>query len=856
MLRLEHIVKTYQTGEFRQDALKDVSIAFRPNEFVAILGQSGSGKTTMLNLIGGLDRYTSGDIHIKGVSTKKYTDRDWDAYRNRSIGFVFQSYNLIPHQSVLSNVELALTLAGVNRTERQERAKKALEQVGLIDHMHKRPNQLSGGQMQRVAIARALVNNPEILLADEPTGAIDSETSLQIMNLLQEIARDRLVIMVTHNPELAHAYANRIVKLHDGEIISDSNPYQSTTTPDVSAKKSRVGMGFLTALSLSFNNLKTKRGRTILTAFAGSIGIIGIALIMSLSSGMQDYIARMEEDTLSSYPITLQQQGIDFEPQEGGFPGSQTDSEEVIDPNTIYQGGQAAETLERRTIRRFVNDLKSFKEYLESNDSDHLDQYITSVHYSYPLKLRTYSQDDEGDWILLNPEPETNDNPMMQMRESSGLAPEVWTELIDNPELLATQFDVLAGKWPETAEEIVLVVDQNNRIRDLTLYDIGLKDPAELADIRKKVEADEEVETTEPVTYQLEDVLGKEYRLLIPGDTYDWDYVQGVWMDLGGPDAIKQAVADAISVKIVGIIRPLDDAAQASVNGTLAYTKELTNKIIERTDDSPVIQAQLDSPDASVLSGEEFIDTENLSDDELIETMPPGEKAQLDLMDEAAKQSFLLEYRARPRDNYDLTMERLGYIDRHAPSAINLYLKDFDSRGKVIDEIKAYNQERIDAGEDDKTIGYSDIIGLMTTSITDIIGIISYLLIGFVSISLVVSSIMIGIITYISVLERTKEIGILRSIGASKGDISRVFNAETTLIGLGAGLLGIGISLLLIIPINNLIERLSGAADIAFLPPQSAIILVAISMFLTILAGLIPARLAAKRDPVIALRSE
>ena len=856
MLRLDNIVKTYRTGEFTQDALKDVSIQFRKNEFVAILGPSGSGKTTMLNIIGGLDRYDSGDLVIEGTSTKKYRDPDWDAYRNRAIGFVFQSYNLIPHQTVLSNVELALTLAGISRAERRERAKTVLEKVGLIDHIHKRPNQLSGGQMQRVAIARALINNPTILLADEPTGAIDSETSIQIMDLLKEIALDRLVIMVTHNPVLAEKYATRIVKLQDGQVIDDTDPAIEADIAKEPMGKQRVGMSFLTAASLSFNNLKSKLGRTILTAFAGSIGIIGIALILSLSSGAQDYINRMQEDTLSSYPISLQSSGIDFEANQGEFP-RRMDEDEMAeeDDEVIYQAGEAATTLRQRHLNRYQNNLASFKRYLESPDSQAITELTTAIQYGYNLNMSVFAEDPDEGWIELGQsQSSSTGSPFDEVRRSSGMMSNTWTELIENPDRLAQQFDLLAGTWPQSYDEVILVVDQDNQIRDLTLYDIGLKDPKQLADIRQKIEDGEEIESSDPERFTFSDVLGKEYRLLQPIDFYVES--DDKWIETRDETSTGDILQDAVEVTIVGIIRPIDDAAQASINGTIAYPKSLTDHMMARLNRSEIIQDQIERPDINVLTGLSFVDLTELSDEELLEIMTDEEKMQLEMMPEPEKAAFITRYRAERADTYDTVMQQLGFASPDEPSSINLYLSDFDSRELVIDLIDQYNEEKNQQELTEEVIAYSDVVGLMTTSITDMIGIISYLLIGFVSISLVVSSIMIGIITYISVLERTKEIGILRSIGASKGDISRVFNAETALIGLASGVLGIVISVLLTFPINNLIERLSGAEDIAFLPPQAAVGLIAISLILTILAGLIPARMAAKKDPVIALRTE
>ncbi|HHT20652.1 MAG TPA: ABC transporter ATP-binding protein/permease [Tissierellia bacterium] len=854
MLRLDHIVKTYTTGEFTQDALKDVSIAFRDNEFVAILGPSGSGKTTLLNLIGGLDRYTSGNLIIDGISTKQYRDRDWDAYRNRAIGFVFQSYNLIPHQSVLANVELALTLAGISRSERRERAKTVLDKVGLIDHIHKRPNQLSGGQMQRVAIARALINDPTILLADEPTGAIDSQTSVQIMDLLKEIARDRLVIMVTHNPVLAEEYATRIVTLHDGEITSDTHPYEVEELTAKPLTKQRVGMSFLTALSLSFTNLKSKLGRTILTAFAGSIGIIGIALILSLSSGAQDYIDRMQADTLSSYPISLAASGIDFEANQGEFPTRGDEPDQPVKTDRIYQAGDAATTLKHRTIHRFQNDLASFKQYLESPDASAITDLTTDIQYGYPLDMSVYTKDSAGDDVLLGETRESTGSPFDEMRLSSGMSPQTWTELIDNPTRLQEQYELLAGSWPTDHSEVMLVVSQDNTIRDITLYEIGLKDPSKLEELREQIDQDITIEAEEPQSFAYSEILGKQYRILQPFDYYI--ATEDGWSELRDESALSVDLDEAVLVEIVGIIRPVDDAAAAALNGTIAYPKALTDHLIDRLDDAPIVEAQRSKPSENVLTGLAYVDLTELTDDEVIETMSEAEQAQLSLLPDADRSAYLSRYRAERADTYDSVMERLGFVSAEEPSSISLYLSDFDSRQLVLDLIDQYNDEKTVQDRTEEVIGYTDVVGLMTTSITDIIDIISYLLIGFVSISLIVSSIMIGIITYISVLERTKEIGILRSIGASKGDISRVFNAETALIGLASGGLGIVISLLLTVPINRLIERLSGAQNIAFLPPGAAFLLVVISLGLTILAGLIPSRMAATKDPVIALRTE
>lgn len=862
MLQLKNIIKTYVTGDLKQDALKGVSISFRENEFVSVLGQSGSGKTTMLNLIGGLDRYSHGDLIINGVSTKKYKDADWDIYRNQSIGFVFQSYNLIPHQTVLSNVELALTLAGVSKKERRDRAVAVLEKVGLGSHIHKKPNQMSGGQMQRVAIARALINNPDILLADEPTGALDSETSIQIMELLKEIAKDKLVIMVTHNPELAEKYSTRIVELLDGKIVSDSNPCEKIDEKAAPAAKKKISMSFFTALSLSFNNLKTKKGRTILTSFAGSIGIIGIALILSLSSGMQAYIANVEEDALSSYPITIQSQSIDLlgtheqaiKAQEGG-------DEHGLDK--IYQKGAAADILKSRTFQIQNNDLGEFKAFLDSSEGKEITDYTNSIKYGYDLDLQIYKSDLENGITQVNPSPLLEDemasshSPAASVSKSMGFSNDIWTEMLENKDLLSSQYDILAGSWPSSYNEVVIIVDEKNEISDMTLYALGLKDEEELKEIQKKIDAGEEADASQykSASYTFDELLNLEFKLL-PNTSY-YEKSNGIWVDKRKDNAfLKKALADAESIKIVGILRPSEEAAAASITGTIGYTSDLTKYLSKQINDSQIVKEQMEASNINAFTGNEFVDAGDMSPEELIATLSNEQKTQLLSLPEEERSVYLDSYAKTLTATYESNLADMGVIDLDKPSSVNLYLKDFEARDGVIAAISDYNSRQAKAGHDAYIIEYNDMVGLMTSSITDIINMITYLLIGFVSISLVVSSIMIGIITYISVLERTKEIGILRSIGASKRDISRVFNAETIIVGLTAGLIGIGITLALTLPANAIIKSLSGVSNLAVLPVSGAIVLIAISVILTAIAGLIPSRLAAKKDPVIALRTE
>ena len=993
MLKLTNIRKTYTVGDLSVDALRGVSLEFRDNEFVSILGPSGCGKTTTLNIIGGLDRYTSGDLIINGRSTREYTDSDWDTYRNHSVGFVFQSYNLIPHQTILANVELALTLSGVSKAERHRRAKEALEQVGLTDHMHKRPNQLSGGQMQRVAIARALINNPDILLADEPTGALDSETSVQVMDLLREVAKDRLVIMVTHNPELAQAYSTRIIQLKDGEVIADSNPYESQEdAPALTGKEAKAGkktsMSFPTALSLSLNNLMTKKGRTFLTAFAGSIGIIGIALILSLSSGINTYITKVQQDTLTSYPITIEAESVDMTSMLTSLMGvsDEEDSGAPREEDRVYVSNVMYDMMDSMMNAETVtNNLKAFKEYLEEGGGGITD--LAQVYYGYDFKFDIYNKDPDGKVVksdvmsametamgsLYGGDYTDYFNSMGSMYESF----DVWQELLpgEDGQLVSSQVldqhELLYGHWPEEYNQVILFVDDNNQVSDLMLYALGLVSVDEMNETLAALQAGEEVEV-EDQSWSYEELCQTQFKLLLPYERYQYDANTNTYTDLSatqtGLEMLYNSNQTGITLQVVGVARSGSNGGMMS--GSLGYTNALTQYAIDHTADSQLVKDQLANPDTDVITNLPFRqegDTEptdqekaqaigeylltldaqsqaeayvdgmsqpsqqyvddtvdaqmanitrediekmisqeyaaqmgvdaatldeyiaGMSDEELFaqveeamaaqikEQYAAAAKEQLSALPAAQLSAMLaqaveqgpndqglsLEQFVYLYDNYmppthsDSTyqdnLDLMGYIDLESPSSISLYADTFKEKDKIADLITAYNQQ---VAEEDQ-ISYTDYVALLMSSITDIISGVSYLLIGFVSISLVVSSIMIGIITYISVLERTKEIGILRAVGASKKDVSRVFNAETLIVGLGAGVLGIVVTVLLNIPINAAIHAVTGLTELsAALPPVGGAILVAISAILTILAGLIPARLAAKKDPVEALRSE
>ena len=895
MLELNDIKKDYVSGSTTVSALKGINLRFRDCEFVSILGQSGCGKTTMLNIIGGLDKYTSGDLKINGVSTKNYKDRDWDFYRNNSIGFVFQSYNLIPHQTVLSNVELALTLSGVSKAERKKRAIEALEKVGLGEQIHKKPNQMSGGQMQRVAIARALVNNPDILLADEPTGALDTETSIQIMELLKEISKDRLIIMVTHNPELAKDYSTRIVRLLDGVITDDSDPYSledmeadirakeaakvkiSEKKIKKSGKKQKTSMSFFTALSLSFNNLMTKKTRTILTAFAGSIGIIGIAMILSISNGIQLYIDRVQRDTLSSYPITLQAEAIDISSMVSSMTGN-SDSEEHEDKSKIYSNDIMGDMINTMVKEVKSNNLSEFKKYIENGSSD-IKSYVSDIQYSYDVSLNIYMKDTSNGVEQLNPstmfdsiygEGATSTSSAMSSGMGMGMFSNssVWNQLLGNQQVLDEQYDVLAGHWPENFNEVVLVADKNNEVDDYTLYSLGLKDPEEVRTLFKKMMVGESYETEKDISYTFDEILDTEFKLVMPTDMYKYNDVTGTWDDYSKDDKyMTNVVNNGTDIKVCGIIRPNDDAVSTSLSSGIGYTAKLTEYIIEEVKNSEIAKAQLADTSVDVFTGVPFDNdrnTEITMDDvnAYMATLSPEESAQMQAMtsgmsDDQILQLFSASLKARTTDaTLDSNKSKLGITDLDTPSQIDIYATDFDSKEKVQNIIKDYNKLQQDDGKEENVINYTDYVGIMMSSVSTIINAISYVLIAFVAISLIVSSIMIGIITYISVLERTKEIGVLRSIGASKKDVSRIFNAETLIEGFVSGALGIVVTLLLCIPANALIKHLTDISNVAQLPIAGGVILIIISMFLTFIAGLIPAKLAAKKDPVVALRSE
>ncbi len=867
MLQLKNITKNYLSGDNEIQALKGIDIEFRENEFVSILGQSGCGKTTLLNIIGGLDRYTSGDLIINGKSTKEFKDKDWDTYRNYSVGFVFQSYNLIPHQTVLANVELALTISGVGKAERRKRAIEALQKVGLGDQINKKPNQMSGGQMQRVAIARALVNDPDILLADEPTGALDSKTSVQVMEILKEISKDRLIIMVTHNPELAEKYSSRIVKLLDGKIIDDSNPYKSSEEDVKKArnkkdKSGKASMKFTTAVRLSLNNLMTKKGRTFLTSFAGSIGIIGIALILSLSHGMQSYINRVEEDTLSSYPLTIQEASIDVTSMLEAMMGN--GEREEHNDNKIYSRPIVNNILETVSTKLQTNNLEEFKKYLESGDTD-IKDYINAIQYEYNLNLNIYKQNDDKTYQQVNPSivfDELGFGEMMESRQSASsmmsgsmtmTQTDVWEEILDNKNLIQSQYDVLAGNWPTKYNEVVLIVDENNEVSDYTLYSLGIKDIKELNESMEKIKNKEKVEAGESVSYSYDDLLNYKFKILLNTDYYKKS--GNAWQDMSNDDEyMKNVVDNAEEITIVGIIKPNEETVSSSGAGMIGYTKELKEYVINKINETEIVKEQKENPNINVFTGIEFPENQNSSFD--YSQLTDEQRMYMATLSETELAELMKNYAENSTATYDSNLSTLGVVDLNKPSTINIYPKDFESKDMITTRISEYNDKQTNDGKEENVITYTDIVSVMMSSVSTIINVISYVLIAFVGISLVVSSIMIGIITYISVLERTKEIGILRSIGASKKDVSRVFNAETLIIGLVAGLIGISVTILLNIPINMVIKSMVGISNISKLPTKGAIILVAISVGLTMIAGLIPAKFAAKRDPVEALRTE
>ena len=880
MLKLQDIVKEYRAGEERVEALKGVSTAFRENEFVAILGPSGCGKTTLLNIIGGLDQYTSGDLIINDVSTKQYKSSDWDTYRNHSIGFVFQSYNLIPHQTVLANVELSLTLTGVSRAERRARAKEALERVGLGDQLRKKPNQMSGGQMQRVAIARALVNNPDILLADEPTGALDSETSVQIMEILKEIAKDKLIIMVTHNPDLADQYATRTIRLLDGRIVSDTAPYEPETVeapPKTRKKMRKPSMSFFTALSLSLNNLMTKKGRTFMTSFAGSIGIIGIALILALSSGLNQYIAKVEEDTLSSYPISLQESTVDVGDMITSMMGN-TENREEHKLDQIYSNNVMTDMIESTLTGVTTNNLEAFKAYLEETDNP-IAALSSAIQYTYSTTMNVYKADTSNGIYQVNPSqvfdkmgmPTSSMNQEGSIMAGSPMATmssgNVWQELLENDELLKTQYDVVAGKMPSSYDEIVLMVDENNEVSDYTLYALGVLDAANLKAMFEAATKGEEIPKQVITNYTYEEILTLRFKLLINTDYYEKDN-KGKWVDHSDDDVyLRGKLANATELKVVGILRPSENAKVSQTGGTIGYRADLMRYLVNKVNESDLVKAQQENPDTDVLTGLPFDDGEEkvvtMADIQAyMSTLPAEEQAAMGatlqqmqmqgMSEEQICAMFASSMNQSSDATYDGNLLAFGVANLKEPSGINIYPKDFEAKEEIESYIMQYNE----GVEEADAINYTDYIGLMMSSVTTIINAITIILIAFVAISLVVSSIMIGIITYISVLERTKEIGILRAMGASKKDISRVFNAETMIVGFAAGAIGIGVTLLLVLAANAIIYPLTGIANVAKLPANGAILLVVISIVLTLVAGLIPSRVAARKDPVVALRTE
>lgn len=986
MLEIRNIVKDYETGSETVHALKGVSIAFRESELVSILGQSGCGKTTLLNIIGGLDQYTSGDLIINGQSTKQYKSADWDIYRNHSVGFIFQSYNLIPHQSVLSNVELALTLSGVSKAERRRRAKEALEKVGLGNQLNKRPNQMSGGQMQRVAIARALVNDPDILLADEPTGALDSETSIQIMELVKEIAKDRLVIMVTHNPELAEKYSTRIVKLLDGQIVGDSDPFDPAKEPAHSevrktevTKGQKTSMSFLTALSLSKNNLMTKKGRTFLTSFAGSIGIIGIALILSLSNGVQEYINSVERSTLASFPVSIQHETVDYTSLMTSMMNVRDNAEENRAPDRIYTNDISTEMMKTMLSEMQTNNLAEFKEYLES-DPDGISASIEEIQYSYDSNLYIYGHSADGDIMQINPSTVMSammgqsmaDNVSQMtntysslMGSSSMSSYDAFRELLST-DMLKTEYEVLAGRLPEAYNEVVVLVTDRNELSDVTLYTLGLRDQGELEGMMSSVMAGESFDLdTGDLSFSYDDLMGMEFSMLTAPEFYQKND-DGTWTDMrSDSEFMEQAAENGLKLKVVGILKPDADSLISSTNsGGIGYTHALTEYMIDKTNSSELVKAQKENPDVDVFTGIEFpkADEEEeqpmsqseamemltgmlteeqrtklnegimaalteeqqaqiqsammgmVSDEQMSSIMmgvlTPEQLTQLQsgadvnsLLTDAQKAQMsaqiaasltaeqnaelsammngmvdptkmytifmqvlttdqlrqLMDMTKEPETTdatYDGNLKLLGVAELSEPSSMKIYATDFESKEKITQLIEKYNDSKIADDNQADVINYTDYVGLMMSSVSDIINAISYILIAFVAISLIVSSIMIGIITYISVLERTKEIGILRAMGASKRDISNVFNAETLIVGFSAGVIGIAVTLLLNIPINIIIENITGIANVALLPWQGGVILVVISMLLTLIAGLVPAGVAAKKDPVEALRTE
>ena len=841
MLQLQHISKVYHTANQEFHALKDISIRFRENEFVSILGQSGSGKTTLLNIIGGLDQYTSGDLLIQGKSTKQFKDRDWDSYRNHTIGFVFQSYNLIGHQTALSNVEIAMTLSGVSKAERKKRAIEALERVGLKDHLYKKPNQMSGGQMQRIAIARALVNNPKVVLADEPTGALDSETSVQIMELLKDIAKERLVIMVTHNPELAQTYSTRIVQVLDGNILSDSNPYEPTEeTKQSDIQFTKTKMSFMTALALSFNNLLTKKGRTFLTAFAGSIGIIGIALILALSNGVSDYVKKVQEDTLVSLPLTISEQN-----QSNLLATSPDLSDKPYKDNNELGVNTVLTNLLKKQIGK--NDIASFKTYLDEHASE-VAKLTKDIRYQYNLQPYIYASDTSNGIKSILPSNLANEVDTTNQTIKGYLQNiDYWSQLSSDEEMLNAQYDVLEGRLPKDKSEIVLIVDEDNQISDLLLYSLRIKDPSELNDAKK-------LDELQSQTYQYSDFIGKTFKAVVNTNRFVKENNQ--WMNKIDDEAyMKTQIENGLELTIVGVLRQKEGTSSGvnSPSGGVAYTSALIDYTSEQIQNSDIVKEQEANPTINVFTGKAFAkDPKPFNSADLTEE----EKIQLVKLTPEQQAQYIQQYNENSAATYEENLAKLGVIDKSKPAAIEFYTSSFQQKQELKDFINAYNTAKKDAGEDDKVLAYSDDIQTIMSSITTMVGVITTVLVGFVAISLIVSSIMIAIITYISVLERTKEIGILRAMGASKKDIRRIFTAETAIEGFISGVLGIAITLLATLPINAVVAKMTNVENVAQLPWEAALILIGISIVLTMLAGLIPSRIAAKKDPVESLRSE
>ncbi len=878
MLTLKNITKNYLSGDSTVHALKGVDLEFGKSEFVSILGPSGCGKTTLLNIIGGLDRYTDGDLYIRGKSTKDFTDGDWDSYRNHTIGFVFQTYNLIPHQTVLANVELALTLSGIGKAERREKAVAALERVGLGDQLKKKPNQLSGGQMQRVAIARAIVNDPDIILADEPTGALDSETSVQVMEILREISKEKLIIMVTHNPELAEKYSSRIIRVLDGKVIGDEQKTvekkREMVVEPKGKKEKKPSMSFFTAVSLSFRNLLTKKGRTFLTSFAGSIGIIGIALILALSNGIQLYINRVQEDTLSSYPLQIQEQAIDLSGLMMSMTGkSKEDRHHELD--AVYSNTMAAEFINTMMSQVKTNNLKSFKSFIESDESG-MAEFVSSYQYIYNITPNIYTKfkdakTGEEKLICVNPSSLMSElygdmGETMTEAYAASANSSLWSELIDDKELLESQYELIGegSHWPTAPNEIVLIVNERNEINDMVLYALGIKDPSEMSEIIKATMLGEQIDV-EPVVLQYDEVLNMTFRLVLNSDYFVKDRMAGdfqVWKDASSDPAHLEKIVygeNAITLKICGIIRPAEDAVATSASGAIGYLSDLTKELVNRVNSSEIAIQQRANPEINVLTGMPFNTGKEITMDDInayLATLPAEEYEMISAYTSQMTEEQIVEMfasRLAPDATYESVCRDIGIVDLDKPAGINIFAQTFDAKEHIVSIIDSYNTVHEDDGN---KIVYTDVAGILMSSVSTIINFVSYALIAFVSISLVVSSIMIGIITYISVLERTKEIGVLRAIGASKRDISRVFNAETMIVGFGAGLIGILATLLIILPINLILEYLTDINNIAVLPWQGALILIAISVFLTFIAGLIPARIAAKKDPVVALRTE